>query len=224
MNFEFNKIAGAILGTALGVMALGIIAEVIYEPAESEKPGYVIAVADSGGTPAGPAVSDVPPIAVRLQTANAEEGVDVAKKCLACHTFDKGGPNKVGPNLWDIVGKPVIHPDNGFNYSDAMEAMGKSGMTWTFEDLDKFLGSPKGTIPGTAMAFAGLKKPEDRADVIAYLRTLSDSPVPLPAATAAAPTAPAAPAAPAAGEAPAAAPAAAPVQPESPPAAPAPAQ
>ena len=180
-SFEFNKIAGAVLGTALGVMALGIVAEIIYEPERPEKPGYVIAVAATGeGEAAGPAAPEVAPIAVRLASASVEKGQAATKVCQACHTFDKGGPNKVGPNLWNVVGHPVINPAIGFNYSDAMKAKGAEGMTWTYDNLDQFLADPKGFIPKTAMGFAGVKKPDQRADVIAYLRTLSDSPVPLP--------------------------------------------
>lgn len=178
-SFEFNKIAGAVLGTALGIMALGIIAEIIYAPEKAKKPGYIIAVAETGEAEAPAAPAEVAPIAVRLETASAEKGATVAKKCQACHTFDKGGPIKVGPNLWGVVGAPVIH-EAAFGYSDAMKAKGEEGMTWTYDNLDHFLTNPKGFIPGTAMSFAGLTKPDERADAIAYLRTLSDDPLPLP--------------------------------------------
>jgi cytochrome c len=215
-SFEFNKIAGAVLGTALGVMALSIISEAIFAPAEAEKAGYEIAVAEPVAAPAaGAQASAVPPIAVRLASADVAAGENVAKKCAACHTLGKGEPAKVGPNLYNVVGGPDGHMQ-GFKYSAAMQARHDAGDKWTFDDLDHFLTSPKAFVPGTAMGFAGLPKPEDRANVIAFLHTLSDAPIPLPtpdaapaAAPAAAAPAAAAPAAAPAAAAPAAAPAAA---------------
>jgi cytochrome c len=201
-SFEFNKMAGAVLGTALGVMALGIIAEGIYAPAEPEKPGFAIAVAEAPAEGGATEAAVVPPIAERLQTADAAKGATISKKCQACHTFEKGGPAKVGPNLFGVVGGPVAHMA-GFKYSQAMLDHKAKEPTWTFEDLDKFLTSPKAYIPGTLMAFAGLPNPTDRANIIEYLRENSDSPVPKPAVTAAAPAAPAEGAAPAKEAAPA---------------------
>jgi cytochrome c len=111
-----------------------------------------------------------------IAAADPAHGQTVAKKCLTCHSFEQGGPAKVGPNLWNVVGGPHAHME-GFRYSEAMKS---SGGTWDYAALDQYLLNPKAYIPGNRMAFPGIKKPEDRAAVIAYLRTLSDNPVPLP--------------------------------------------
>ena len=112
-----------------------------------------------------------------LAAADATAGQSVAKKCKACHTFDQGGANKLGPNLWNIVNRQIAGTA-GFKFSPALQ--GLSGETWTFEALDAFLTKPKDYAPGTKMSFGGLKKPEARANLIAYLRSLSDNPAALP--------------------------------------------
>jgi cytochrome c len=195
-SFELNKILGAILGTCLITLALNIAASAIFSPEKPAKPGYAIAVKVEGvGEKAGPKEEE-PPMEVMMAHATAEKGKDTARQCQACHTFEKGGPNRVGPNLWGIVNRPRAS-ELGFNYSTAMKA---KGGTWTFGELYQFLANPRGYIPGTNMTFAGLPRGQQRADVIDFLNSLSDNPAPLPKAAEAAPAgaAPAAkPAAPA---------------------------
>jgi cytochrome c len=182
-TFEFNKIAGAVLGTLLVTLGLKILAEEIFHGEKPEKPGYAIQVAEAEGEgQAGETEAAPVPIAVILAKADPKRGEAAAKPCVACHTFEKGGQNKIGPNLWDIVNRPIAS-HQGFAYSEALKA--KSGETWTYDNVSHFIQNPKGFAPGTKMTYAGMKKDDTRADLIAYLRTLSDNPAPLPAAPAA---------------------------------------
>ena len=177
-SFELNKIAGAVLGSLVFVMGLGFVSDLVFHSERPDKPGYLIEVATAAtGDAAKEEVEEVS-LAALLADADVGKGEKVVKKCVACHSFDNGGANKVGPNLWDIVNKPAAGVD-GFKYSAALTEYGGDN-TWSFENLDAFLASPKKTVPKTAMAFAGLKKATDRANVLAYLRSLSDSPAPLP--------------------------------------------
>ncbi len=182
-SFEFNKIAGAVLGTALVVFGLNELAGAVYRAEKPAKQGYAIEVAEAGAGGAGetakgaeeaPAVS----LGTLLKSADAAKGQAVAKNCAACHDFAKGGPNKTGPELYGVVGRNHASHE-GFAYSEAMAA--KKGEVWSYEALNEFIKSPKTAIPGTKMTFGGLKKDQDRADLLAYLATLSDSPVPFPA-------------------------------------------
>jgi len=180
-SFELNKIIGAVLGTCILLLVTSFTANALFASKAPEKPGFAIAAKEEGATKeaAAPAAPSEP-IEKLLQTASVEKGQAAAKVCTTCHTFEKGGPNRVGPNLYGIVGDKRGADRNGFNFSAAMKA---KGGTWTFDELNKFLTSPKGYIPGTAMGFAGLTKDSERADVIAYLNTLSEHPAPLPTAS-----------------------------------------
>lgn len=174
-SFELNKILGALLGCVLITLALNIGAGALFAPEKPAKPGYAIAVKEGGAEKAGPAEA-AQPIEVLLASASAEKGQASAKQCQACHTFEKGGPNRVGPNLWGVVGRPKAS-EAGFNYSAAMKAKGGN---WTFDELNHFIANPRGYIAGTNMTFAGLSRDSQRADVIEYLRKQADNPLPLP--------------------------------------------
>jgi cytochrome c len=187
-SFELNKILGAVLGTCLVLLSLNIAAGALFSTHPPEKPGYEIAVPEqeAHGAQPGPAQADEP-LPVRLAKVDIKRGESSSKKCIACHTFGKGEPNRVGPNLWDIVGRDKAS-HAGFNYSDAMKAQkGK----WTLEDLDVYLKNPRATVPGTKMTFAGISRASERADLLAFLNTKADNPQPLPKAADAGAAAPA---------------------------------
>ncbi len=210
-SFEINKILGTVLGTCLFLLAVHIASGAIFSTPAPAKPGYEITVKEE--QPAqkeGAAAPAQQPIEALLATASAEHGAQIAKQCQICHDLQKGGGNKVGPDLYGVVGRAVASVP-GFNYSAALKA---KGGTWTFDALNPWLADPRADVPGTAMTFAGLANEKQRADVIAYLNTLSGNPQPLPTAQSApANPPPSAPAKP---------PAAAPAQPEAPGSAPKP--
>jgi cytochrome c len=182
-SFELNKILGAILGTCLGILSINIAAGAIFAPVKPAKPGYEIVVPEQ--QPGGAAKPAEPQVPIEQLLAKAEigRGENSAKKCAACHTFTKGGPNLVGPNLWGIVGRPKAS-HAGFNYSAALKAKGGD---WTIDDLNAFITNPRADIPGTNMTFAGVSRESERADLLVYLNSLADSPAPLPKAAEAAP-------------------------------------
>jgi len=194
-DLTFNKIAGAVLATALAVVGLEELSAIVFQGEPASKPGYAITVAttESGGGPAAPVLP--PDWGTVLPTADLAAGKTTMAVCMTCHNLDKGGPNMTGPNLYGVLGrKPGTHA--GFAYSAGMVEMGEKIGAWTYDDVDKFLSGPQADVSGTKMTFTGLKKQDQRINVIAYLRTLNDSPPAIPAPKpVAAPAAAAAPAA-----------------------------
>ncbi|WP_082652312.1 cytochrome c family protein [Aureimonas sp. AU12] len=181
-SFEANKVFGALLGTVFVLFGGSLLAEGIFHSEAPEQPGFAIVAAEpTAGGAAAPAAAVTTPVGQIMQTANAEAGAAIFKRCQACHSGEKGGPNKVGPDLWDIVNRPMASHE-GFSYSAAMTefSQGKT-VLWDWDHLNHFLHGPKQYIKGTAMGFAGLPKDQERADLLAYLRSLSDNPPPLPA-------------------------------------------
>ncbi len=178
-SFELNKIAGAVLAALLFIFGGKTFMEISEGAHKPSKPGYTLPVtAAKGGGAAQAAASafSFAKVAELLPKANVENGATVFKKCTACHTSEKGGANRVGPNLYGIVDRDLgKHP--GFAYSPAVTAKGGK---WTWEALATYIHDPKGTIPGNKMAFAGITDTTDLADLLGYLRTLADTPVALP--------------------------------------------
>lgn len=173
---EFNKIFAALLVAGILAMTAGIFSEEIFHVHPLKEAAFPApATANSAPGEVAPAAEVIEPIAPLLAAANADNGAKVAKLCGACHDFTKGGPNKVGPNLWGVLGGKKAHKDD-YAYSDAIKTKGGN---WDPEELAHFIANPKGYAPGTKMGFAGLKKAQDRADLILWLNQQSDAPLPL---------------------------------------------
>jgi len=175
MNDRNNTIAGWVLGAGIVALGAGIVSSEYFHAERPEKMGYPIEGVVEGGEGGG-AAAEVP-IANRLATADPANGAKVFQKCAACHNDTKGGANGVGPNLWGVVGEGIGTGAGGFAFSDALKSKGGA---WDFDQLDKWLTSPRKFADGTKMTFAGLSNGQARADVIAYLNQQSDSPHPLP--------------------------------------------
>jgi cytochrome c len=173
---NFNTIAGCVLASALFAMVVGKVSNAVVHPHKLDKPALAVPdVTPAAATAAAPA--ELAPIGPKLAGANVDAGKALfQKQCFTCHTADKGGANKVGPNLWDIVGRKKAGHE-GFSYSSALQAKGGE---WSYEDINHMIFKPTAFVKGTKMAFAGLAKEQDRADMVAYLRTLAATPKPLP--------------------------------------------
>ena len=177
-TMTFNKIAGALLGSALLVMGLGIVADSVFYAKTPKQTAINIELPETDGE-AATAAAEEPKVSLAslLASADVAKGENAFKACKACHTIESGGKNKVGPNLYGVVEK-TIGTHDGFAYSDALKQ--KSSEKWTFENLNAYLTSPKAYAPGTKMSYGGMKGDAKRANLLAYLRTLSDNPVDLP--------------------------------------------
>ena len=176
-SFELNKIIGAILLVALLVIGLGKVSNLVFKVDQPEKAAYEVEVETiETAKETEKEVVEVVNIAALLSTGDLAHGEKVFKKCAACHSIESGGGNKIGPALYNVVGRKIGGMDN-YKYSKALAAYGKE---WNFEELNGFLIKPAKWIKGTKMAYAGLRKEKDRASVIKYLNKYSDKPLPLP--------------------------------------------
>jgi cytochrome c len=169
-----NAVLGFVLGTLLFVQTIRIV-DAMFLPGHEEKPASEVKKTAGEEQPAA-AAGGGGGLNAALASASAERGAQSAKQCQICHNVEEGKGNKIGPDLYGVVGRPVAS-EPGFSYSAALKAKGGK---WTFEALNKWLTDPRADVPGTSMTFAGISKEKQRADVIAYLNTLSKNPEPLP--------------------------------------------
>ena len=171
-SFEWNKIIASVLTAMIVALVTGIMASKIVSPTRLEKPVYVPPGAEAGAKPAAPAATEaakLEPIAPAMAKADPKKGEQIAKVCLTCHTFKKGEPNKIGPNLFGIMEENIAAVP-GYQFSSALAA--HKGDKWDPEKLNVWLHNPQDFAKGTKMAFPGLPKVQDRADVVAYLESL----------------------------------------------------
>jgi cytochrome c len=172
-----NSFALAVLGSILFAMLLVAFSNLVFSPRRPAVPGFALPSGggESAAAPTGAAPPEAP-LPALLAKADAAKGQQDAKVCTTCHNFEKGAAAKIGPPLWGVVGRPIASVA-GFAYSDALKALGGN---WTYEDLNKMISNPKSEASGTKMSYPGEKDPQKRADILAFLQTLSDSPVPFP--------------------------------------------
>ena len=180
-SFEINKIIASILLTALIIIGIGKIVDILFYVEKPKLSAYKVEGIDQGvsGKEASSKTAKVVEavdIKTLLAMGDLAHGEKIFKKCSACHMIAADGKNKIGPNLWGVIGR-TAGAINDYNYSKAMKAYAKE---WTFEEMNSYLIKPQAYIKGTKMAFAGLRKEKDRASVIKYLNENSDSPLPLP--------------------------------------------
>jgi cytochrome c len=179
-SFELNKIMGAVFAALLFVVGISVVAGMLFQPRPSQL-GELILPEPVEDDDAIAEVVEVDPLPVRLANASVDRGEAAFRACASCHTVDPGGDHRVGPNLWDVVMAPMARKD--FGYSSALQERGAEGDVWSFESLDAFIENPRAYLPGTSMAYAGLSNIDTRANLLAYLRSLSDDPAPLPEAS-----------------------------------------
>jgi cytochrome c len=175
----FNKLAGAIIGVGLIIMGLMELSHILVHSKPADQLAYTVDL--SSTMTASADVEEEPEVefAVLLANADVSAGERVSRRCASCHSFEQGGANMTGPYMYGVVGREVGVVD-GYNYSNAMAEYAEGGVEWGYDNLNAYLERPADYIEGTAMSFAGLRDPEDRANIIAYMRTLSENPLPLP--------------------------------------------
>lgn len=182
---QLSKIAAAVVMSLLAMIVIGKFTGLLYAPHTPEKPGFAVAVAEDGHGAVEKEAAPVVDLAALMLAADVAKGEKVAKKCASCHTFTEGGKNGAGANLFEILGREIANRE-GFKYSKAFAEKKAEGFTWGYEELFEFTRKPKAYIKGTAMGFGGIKRDTQRADLIAYLRSLSPNPLALPIAETAA--------------------------------------
>ena len=179
-GLEVNKILASIILAILVVIIIGHLGDIIIDVKNDEmvETAYKIDITETGETSTGTSSKEEisEPVSLLLANASLDKGQKIFKKCSSCHTYEKGGANNVGPNLWNLINNPKAQVE-GFAYSKELSEFGGK---WGYEELAQFLYKPKEYIKGTKMNFSGLKKVQDRADLVLFLREQSDNPAPLP--------------------------------------------